>query len=147
MCWTRYMQTSTNNVNKTWALIQTTKGKDEQNIVFMRKLWLTPQHGTQNVKTHNKHLFSPRYSWERKKRSLGVKQQSLTTTPLLSVCKLMALEWHGRKKPRLPQIKDHAMNRVNNTFCTVTWHHIQHIIAHKDILRDFVYWHFPYTRN
>ena len=27
------MQTSTNNVNKTWALLQTTGGKDEPNIV------------------------------------------------------------------------------------------------------------------
>jgi hypothetical protein len=35
MCWTPlYMQTNTNNVNKTWALLQTTGGKDEQNIVF-----------------------------------------------------------------------------------------------------------------
>ena len=32
-----YMQTNTNNVNKTWALLQTTGGKDEPNIVFMRK--------------------------------------------------------------------------------------------------------------
>jgi hypothetical protein len=30
-----YMQTSTNNVNKTWALIQTTGGKDDPNIVFL----------------------------------------------------------------------------------------------------------------
>jgi len=29
-----YMQTSTNNVNKTWALLQTTGGKDESNIVL-----------------------------------------------------------------------------------------------------------------
>ena len=28
------MQTSTNNVNKTWALLQTTGGKDEPNIVL-----------------------------------------------------------------------------------------------------------------
>ena len=32
-----YVQTYTNNVNKTWALIQTTGGTDEPNIVFMRK--------------------------------------------------------------------------------------------------------------
>jgi hypothetical protein len=31
------MQTSTNNVNKTWALLHTTGGKDEPNIVFMWK--------------------------------------------------------------------------------------------------------------
>ena len=30
-----YTQTNTNNVNKTWSLLQT-GGKDEQNIVFMR---------------------------------------------------------------------------------------------------------------
>ena len=30
-------QTNTNNVNKTWALLQTTAGKNEPNIVFMRK--------------------------------------------------------------------------------------------------------------
>jgi len=33
-----YMQTNTNNVAKTYALLQTTGGKDELNIVFMRKL-------------------------------------------------------------------------------------------------------------
>ena len=27
-------ETNTNNVNKTWALLQTTGGKDELNIVF-----------------------------------------------------------------------------------------------------------------
>ena len=32
-----YMQTYTNNVNKTWVLLQTTGGKDEPNIVFMWK--------------------------------------------------------------------------------------------------------------
>ena len=32
-----YTQTNTNNVNKTRALLQTTGGKDEQNIVFMQK--------------------------------------------------------------------------------------------------------------
>ena len=30
-----YVQTNTKNVNKTWALLQTTGGKDEPNIVFM----------------------------------------------------------------------------------------------------------------
>jgi hypothetical protein len=33
----RYAQTNTNNVNKKRALLQTTEGKDEPNIVFMRK--------------------------------------------------------------------------------------------------------------
>ena len=32
-----YTQTNTNNVNKTCVLLQTTGGKDELNIVFMRK--------------------------------------------------------------------------------------------------------------
>ena len=32
-----YTQTNTNNVNKTRALLQTTGGKDEPNIVFMRE--------------------------------------------------------------------------------------------------------------
>jgi hypothetical protein len=32
-----YAQTNTNNVNNTCALLQTTGGKDEPNIVFMRK--------------------------------------------------------------------------------------------------------------
>jgi len=31
------MQTNTNNVNKTCAVLQTTEGNDEPNIVFMRK--------------------------------------------------------------------------------------------------------------
>jgi hypothetical protein len=32
-----YVQTNRNNVNKTWAFLQTTRGKDEANIVFMQK--------------------------------------------------------------------------------------------------------------
>ena len=32
-----YTSTNTNNVNKTSTLLQTTGGKDEPNIVFMRK--------------------------------------------------------------------------------------------------------------
>ena len=43
-----YSHTNTNNVNKTWALLQTTGGKDEHNIVFMQKT----QHRTQNVHGH-----------------------------------------------------------------------------------------------
>ena len=42
------------NTNKSWALPQTTGGKDDSNIVFMRKSLRTSQHGTQNVKTHNR---------------------------------------------------------------------------------------------
>jgi hypothetical protein len=49
-----YTQTNTNNVNKTWDLLQTTGGKNEPNIVFMRKSQRTSQHETQNVKTHNR---------------------------------------------------------------------------------------------
>jgi hypothetical protein len=45
-----YPKANTNNVNKTWALLQTTGGKDEPTIVCMQK----SQHGTQNVKTHNR---------------------------------------------------------------------------------------------
>ena len=33
----QYMQTNTNNLNKTWALLQTTGDKDEANIV--NKIW------------------------------------------------------------------------------------------------------------
>ena len=34
---TPYAQTNINNINKTCALLQTTGGKDEQYIVFMKK--------------------------------------------------------------------------------------------------------------
>ena len=34
----QYTQTNTNNVNNTWGILQTTGGKDEPNIVFMRNL-------------------------------------------------------------------------------------------------------------
>ena len=50
---TTICKTNTNNVNKTWAILQETGGKDEPNIVFMRKSKRTSQHGTQNVKTQN----------------------------------------------------------------------------------------------
>ena len=46
---TQYTQTNINNVNKTWALLQTTRGKDEANIVLLWKPQRTTQHGTQNV--------------------------------------------------------------------------------------------------
>jgi hypothetical protein len=45
-----YPQANAINVNKTWTLLQTTGGKDEPNIVCIRK----SQHRTQNVKTHNR---------------------------------------------------------------------------------------------
>ena len=47
-------QTNTNNVNKTRALIQITGDKDEPNIVCIRKSYLTLQHETKNVKSHNR---------------------------------------------------------------------------------------------
>ena len=40
--------------NKTCALQHTTGCKDERNIVVMRKFERISQHGTQNVKTHNR---------------------------------------------------------------------------------------------
>ena len=46
-----YTQTYTKN-NNTRALLQTTGGKDEPNIVLMRKLYRTSQHGTEHVKRH-----------------------------------------------------------------------------------------------
>jgi hypothetical protein len=49
-----YTQTNTNNVNKKRALLQTTNGKYETIIFAMWKSWLTSQHWTQNVKTHNR---------------------------------------------------------------------------------------------
>ncbi len=53
-----YKQTNTNNVNKKRALLQTTGGKDEPNIVFMWK----SQHETQNVKTiEQQHKKNPAY--------------------------------------------------------------------------------------
>jgi len=47
-----YTETSTNTISKTCALLPTTGGKDEPNIVFMQKSQRTSQHWTQNVKTH-----------------------------------------------------------------------------------------------
>ena len=50
--WVRhhYPQANTDNVNKIWAILQTIGGKDEPNIVCIRK----SQHRTQNVKTHHR---------------------------------------------------------------------------------------------
>jgi hypothetical protein len=45
-----YPQASTNNVNKTSALLQTNGGRDDPNIACMRK----SQYGTQNITTHNR---------------------------------------------------------------------------------------------
>jgi hypothetical protein len=39
-----YMQTNTNNINKTWTLLQTIGGNDEPEIVFMRKSYRTSHH-------------------------------------------------------------------------------------------------------
>jgi hypothetical protein len=49
-----YEQTDTNNLNKIWALLQSTGGKDKPNIVFMRQSHQTSKHRTQNVKIHNR---------------------------------------------------------------------------------------------
>jgi hypothetical protein len=40
------VQANTNNVNKTWTLLQTTGDKNKSNIVFMRKSERTSQNGT-----------------------------------------------------------------------------------------------------
>jgi hypothetical protein len=46
MLWTSvYTNTNTNNINETWALLQTTGGKDEPNIILF---------GTKNAKIHNR---------------------------------------------------------------------------------------------
>jgi hypothetical protein len=50
----RHMQTNINNVNEIKALLQTARGKNEQNIVFIWKSKRTYQHGPQNTKTHNR---------------------------------------------------------------------------------------------
>jgi hypothetical protein len=48
----QYAQTNTHNVNKNCPYpLQTTRGKDEPNIVSMRKSSRTSQHGTQIIKT------------------------------------------------------------------------------------------------
>ena len=51
ICFGNYAQANTNNVNKTWALLQTAGDKDGPNIVFMRKSYRTSQDGIQNLKT------------------------------------------------------------------------------------------------
>ena len=38
MCWTPYMQTNSNNVNKACTRLQTTGGKDEPNSVLCGNL-------------------------------------------------------------------------------------------------------------
>ena len=50
----RHMQTNINNVNEIRALLQTARGKNEQNIVFIWKSKRTYQNGPQNTKTHNR---------------------------------------------------------------------------------------------
>ena len=42
-----YTQTNTNNINKTWALLQTTGGKDERTVLMLKSYW-TSQHETQS---------------------------------------------------------------------------------------------------
>jgi hypothetical protein len=48
--WHHHTQRNTYNVNKTWALSQTT----EPNIVLMRNSYRTSQHGTHNLQTLNR---------------------------------------------------------------------------------------------
>ena len=52
--YTSYAQAHTINVNKTWSLLQTIGGNDEPNIVIMQKSLRTSQHGTKNLKAHNR---------------------------------------------------------------------------------------------
>ena len=53
-----YTPTNTNNVSKTWTLLQTKGGKDEHNIVLMRKSQRTSQDGTLNIKKRKRTKFS-----------------------------------------------------------------------------------------
>ena len=46
-------QTNTNNINKTWALLQQLEVKTNWTS-FYAEIERTSQHGTQNVKTHNR---------------------------------------------------------------------------------------------
>ena len=48
-----YTQINTNNVNKTWAFIQTAGGNEEPNIAYMRRSYQTSQHETKKAKAHN----------------------------------------------------------------------------------------------
>ena len=48
-----YAKTNTNNVDKTWALLQTTGGKDKPNIAFMWKSLRWSERGSQNVKIYD----------------------------------------------------------------------------------------------
>ena len=59
--WHHFSQTSTNNVIITWAFLQTTEGKNEPNIVIMRKM-LNPLPSSFNLSSHNTYLvhISPR---------------------------------------------------------------------------------------
>ena len=54
ICWTPLCATNANNINKTWILLQATGGKNEPNIVSKRRSQRKSQHGTKNVKTHNR---------------------------------------------------------------------------------------------
>jgi len=54
MCWTPLYTNKHKQHRYDCALLQTTGSKDTPNIVVMRKSQWTSQHGTQNVKIHNK---------------------------------------------------------------------------------------------
>ena len=59
------MQTNTNNINKTWALLQTTGGKDEPNIVFMWKssFFLRTSNGNTTSKLKDAQMLLREISW------------------------------------------------------------------------------------
>jgi len=51
--WHQYAQTNTNNVNKTWALLQTTRGKDEHRFYVAIKTDIP----TQNSQRKDTYLY------------------------------------------------------------------------------------------
>ena len=65
-----YTQTNTNNVNKTWALLQTTGGKYEPNIVFSAEIVTTRNSQTE------RHLI-----WQRKKTKKMRNTDPIKKTP------------------------------------------------------------------
>ena len=77
-------QTNTNNVNKKWALVQTTGGKDEPKIVFMRKSWQTSQHGTKNLKTQNRFSYKLIFPYADVLPLCSIKRNIIKT--LLQIC-------------------------------------------------------------
>jgi len=85
-----YTQTNTNNINKTWALLQTTESKDESNIVFIPKSQWTSQHETENVKTHN---------WRKQKRGKTLTKKKRVKT-FRTIC-FYSVKFYGKCRTRL----------------------------------------------